>query len=108
MKLSEAIRKGRKFGLPQGRGALFSVIDGQICACAMGQALLGAGLVSLTQAKVTVELPEGEYRLSKLALLCNLCIASWGYTAFTFVAGLNDAYLLNLDKVASKLSKQGL
>lgn len=53
MKLSEHIRKGMEFGLKQCRGSFFfwKKEEESLQACAVGQALLGAGIVSLKDAK---------------------------------------------------------
>jgi hypothetical protein len=52
MKIHEAITEAQRlYGLPQAHGAYFKFDpNNRLCACALGQALLGAGVISKEEA----------------------------------------------------------
>jgi hypothetical protein len=56
VKLSEAIRAALPLGIPQTKGTFFELDEeGRLCACAGGQALIGAGIVDIDTARELVK-----------------------------------------------------
>ena len=56
MKISEAIEKALPLGIPQYVGAYFGLNEqGSLCACALGQAMIGAGIITPADAKELVQ-----------------------------------------------------
>jgi hypothetical protein len=103
MKLSDAIIAGQKLGVPQGRGRYFKynhVEDSQFCACAMGQALLGAGVVSVDEA---AEWPGRVAATDKAQAQLNL----WR-PHLSDVVYWNDVARMSLDQIVELLQAQGL
>jgi hypothetical protein len=129
MKLSDAIEAGVRLaaqrGVRQGRDSYFDVApDGGLCACAMGLAFLGAGLLTPEKASAIVEAVkagvylEGEYE-ERVTDAVNETLAGmpeeWtaimpdGDMAFTsFVANSNDAECMAAVDIAAKLREYGM
>jgi hypothetical protein len=51
MKMSEAIRKALTLAIEQIQGDYFVMDGDRVCACAAGQALIGAGIVTLEEVR---------------------------------------------------------
>jgi hypothetical protein len=120
MKLSEAIRKGSK--LPNGEdrkqvtGHVFTLDwdDGNapLCACSIGAALLGAGIVQEDEKKQELLLQKNRVRCGSVLGNYDLFVENWSYfidgkSAEIELIDLNDGDKMSFEEVASYLESKG-
>lgn len=116
MKLSEAIRKGSKKTRPIKNQYLYRNLDGEVCACALGAALVAAKPHLLRRKNMprndeAYEMVKDVFTLDELLkVIPPMYSGMTGYsdTVIDQILRLNDSYEMEREDIADLLEAKGL